>query len=59
MVEWRYSNTMPITEMLSRNARMYPNEVSLIEREPAINNRRQITWMDFEKTGQQICQRFN
>ncbi len=40
---------MPITEMLSRNARMYPNEVSLIEREPAINNRRQITWMDFEK----------
>ena len=40
---------MPITEMLSRNARMYPDEVSLIELEPAIKSRKQITWMDFEK----------
>lgn len=40
---------MPITEMLSRNARMYPDEVSLIEREPAANSRREITWLEFEK----------
>lgn len=39
---------MPITEMLSRNARMYPNETSLIEREPATGRRREITWLEFE-----------
>jgi acyl-CoA synthetase (AMP-forming)/AMP-acid ligase II len=39
---------MPITEMLSRNARVYPDEVSLVERDPAIDFRREITWLDFE-----------
>ncbi|NSW91925.1 MAG: acyl--CoA ligase [Firmicutes bacterium] len=39
---------MPITEMLSCNARMYPDEISLIEREPAIGSRREITWKEFE-----------
>lgn len=27
----------------------YPNEVSLIEREPAKGVRREITWLEFEK----------
>lgn len=40
---------MPITEMLSRNARVYPDEVSLIEREPAVGRRREISWLEFEK----------
>lgn len=39
---------MPITEMLSNNAKKFPNEVSLIEREPAINKRREITWKQFD-----------
>lgn len=39
---------MPITEMLSHNARVYPHEVALIEREPAISGRREITWLEFE-----------
>jgi acyl-CoA synthetase (AMP-forming)/AMP-acid ligase II len=39
---------MLITEMLSRNAHLYPNEVSLIEREPSKNARREITWLNFE-----------
>jgi acyl-CoA synthetase (AMP-forming)/AMP-acid ligase II len=40
---------MPITELLSCNAKKYPNEVSLIEREPAKGVRREITWLEFEK----------
>ena len=39
---------MPITEMLSRNARIYPDKTSLIERRPAENIRREITWLEFE-----------
>jgi len=39
---------MPITEMLSRNARMYPGGTALIEREPAVGGRREITWLEFE-----------
>ena len=40
---------MLLTEMLARNARVYPHEVSLIEREPAIDRRREITWLEFEQ----------
>ena len=40
---------MPITEMLARNARMFPDEVSLVERDPAAGRRREITWRDFDK----------
>lgn len=39
---------MPITEMLSNNAKLYSNETSLIEREPARNRRREITWLEFD-----------
>jgi acyl-CoA synthetase (AMP-forming)/AMP-acid ligase II len=39
---------MPITEFLSRNAELYPQEISLIEREPATNSRKEITWLDFD-----------
>ncbi|NPV29228.1 MAG: AMP-binding protein [Firmicutes bacterium] len=46
---------MPVTEMLSRNARMYPDKVSLIEREPALNRRREITWLEFEKTSNRLA----
>jgi acyl-CoA synthetase (AMP-forming)/AMP-acid ligase II len=39
---------MPITEMLSRNARAYPDETALIELVPASGGRREITWREFE-----------
>lgn len=39
---------MPITEILTYNATVYPDETSLIEREPAIGSRREITWLEFE-----------
>jgi fatty-acyl-CoA synthase len=39
---------MLITEILARNARMYRDEVALIEREPAIGRRREITWREFD-----------
>lgn len=39
---------MPIIEMLSRNARMYPHETSLIEREPETGFRREINWLEFD-----------
>ncbi len=39
---------MPITELLTRNAKLYGAEVSLIERDPAVGSRRTITWRQFE-----------
>ncbi|QTA82321.1 AMP-dependent synthetase/ligase [Desulfonema limicola] len=39
---------MLITEILSRNARIYGQKTALIEREPAKNIRREITWEDFD-----------
>jgi len=38
-----------IGEMLARNARMYPNEIALIERIPTENKRREITWKQFDE----------
>jgi acyl-CoA synthetase (AMP-forming)/AMP-acid ligase II len=35
--------------MLSLNARIYSNEISLIEIEPAKNSRREINWLEFEQ----------
>lgn len=46
---------MPITEILSRNARMYPHETSLIERDPAIGRRREITWLEFETMANRLA----
>jgi acyl-CoA synthetase (AMP-forming)/AMP-acid ligase II len=38
-----------IGEILARNARLYPNEVALIERVPAEGKRREITWKQFDE----------
>lgn len=38
-----------IGEMLARNARMYPDDVALIERVPAEGKRREITWRAFDE----------
>ena len=38
-----------IGEMVARNARMYPEDVALIERVPAEGRRREITWKAFDE----------
>lgn len=38
-----------IGEMLARNARMYPDDIALIERMPAENKRFTITWREFDE----------
>ena len=39
---------MLITEILERNARMYGNEIALIERDPEKGIRRTMTWKEFD-----------
>ena len=46
---------MPILELLSNNAKLYSNEVSLVEREPSIDSRREITWLEFENQANKIA----
>jgi len=47
---------MLITEILARNARMYGSETALIEREPAKNRRKEITWIEFDDQASQVAQ---
>jgi acyl-CoA synthetase (AMP-forming)/AMP-acid ligase II len=46
-----------IGEMLSRNARMYPDDVALVERTPAENRRREITWRQFDEGASRLANR--
>jgi len=46
---------MIITEILARNARMYRDEIALIEREPAKERRVSITWHQFDEMANQIA----
>lgn len=41
--------TIHIGEMLARNARMYPNDIALVERIPAEGRRWEITWKAFDE----------
>jgi fatty-acyl-CoA synthase len=47
---------MLITEILSRNARMYGRETALIEREPEKDRRVEITWKTFDDHANAIAQ---
>ncbi len=38
---------MPITDLLEKNARLYPNEISLVEINPASRSTQQSTWREF------------
>ena len=38
---------MILTEILAQNARLYPNDTALVERNPAIDHRSEITWAQF------------
>ena len=46
---------MPITGLLAQNARKYACETSLIEREPTIGRRREITWLEFDRQANQYA----
>ncbi|MBN2333755.1 MAG: AMP-binding protein [Deltaproteobacteria bacterium] len=46
---------MLITEILARNARMYPAETALIERDPVQQTRREITWSEFDRQANQVA----
>lgn len=46
---------MLITEILARNARMYGEETALIERSPAENSRREITWTRFNDQSNRLA----
>ena len=39
---------MPITQLLERNAREFSNDVALVEVNPAITERRRVTWREYE-----------
>ena len=38
---------MPITEILQKNADFYPNDVSLIEINPQMENQSRMTWREY------------
>jgi acyl-CoA synthetase (AMP-forming)/AMP-acid ligase II len=46
---------MIITEILARNARMHGNDTALIEREPAKNLRRVMTWKEFDDLANRVA----
>jgi len=46
---------MIITEILARNARLYGDEEALVEREPAKNLRRSITWKEFDDQANKVA----
>lgn len=47
---------MLITEILARNARVYPEETALVERDPENNRRTYITWSIFNKQSDRLAQ---
>jgi len=46
---------MIITQILARNYRVYKHKTALIERTPAKNLRREITWNEFYKSSNNIA----
>lgn len=47
---------MLITEILARNARMYPDQVALVERDPAQARRTELTWNQFACNANRLSQ---
>ena len=37
---------MPVTQFLERNAKLYGNEVALVELNPEMTDKRRTTWKD-------------
>ena len=41
---------MHVSEMITRNARMYPNETALVEVDPVLKTKKVATWKEFDET---------
>ncbi|WP_026508657.1 class I adenylate-forming enzyme family protein [Butyrivibrio sp. MC2013] len=39
---------MPVTELLERNAKLYPDEIALVELNPELADTRRISWKEYE-----------
>ena len=39
---------MPVTDLLERNAKFYGNDVALVEINPAVTERRRVTWKEYD-----------
>ena len=46
---------MLISELLNQNARLYPDDVALIELHPSKNLRKTITWLEFDERANQVA----
>jgi acyl-CoA synthetase (AMP-forming)/AMP-acid ligase II len=46
---------MLLSEILARNARMYPRDTALVERTPREGTRRVITWRDFDRQASRVA----
>ncbi len=46
---------MIITEILARNARMYSDQVALVERDPSRNRRVEMTWREFDENANRLA----
>ena len=46
---------MNISDMLLRNARMYPDEIALIESAPGVGKRKSVTWKEFDNRVNQMA----
>ena len=46
---------MLITEIFARNARMYGDEIALVERDPAQKSRKEITWAQFDAEANRVA----
>ncbi len=44
-----------ISELLARNARLYPDEVALIELRPSAGVRKEITWREFDRRANRVA----
>lgn len=47
-------SVMNLSEMLSRNARLYPDEIALVELMPSRNFRQEITWKKFDERANRV-----
>ncbi len=43
----RGKKTMPVTDFLERNSKLYGNEIALVELNPEMTDNRRITWKDY------------
>ena len=46
---------MTISDMLAKNAKLYPDDVALVELKPSLNYRHEITWLEFDNRSNKIA----